>query len=80
MFRKFVSSLAAILLLTGAGEEKPACICAEGSLVQKGRSYRPVLEQLIEQEIGGKLGRKAVLRISQEATLPGSAAAALLNT
>ena len=78
--RCMCTNLAAILLLTGAGEEKPACICAEGSLVQKGRSYRPVLEQLIEQEIGGKLGRKAVLRISQEATLPGSAAAALLNT
>ena len=72
---------AAILLLTGAGKsaEKPACICAEGSLVQKGRAYRPVLEQLLRDEVGGKLGLFAEYRIGNETTLPGSAAAALLN-
>ena len=73
---------AAILLLTGEGKEseKPVCICAEGSLVQKGRVYRPELERLIREEIGEKLGRHAVLHVGQETTLPGAAAAALLNT
>ena len=90
--RCMCTNLAAILLLTGAGKsaekpacicaksaEKPACICAEGSLVQKGRAYRPVLEQLLRDEVGGKLGLFAEYRIGNETTLPGSAAAALLN-
>jgi len=80
--RCMCTNLAAILLLTGAGRDpaRPACICAEGSLVQKGRVYRPLLERLIREEIGDGLGRYAVLRIGEETTLPGSAAAALLNT
>jgi hexokinase len=79
--RCMCTNLAAILLLTGAGKtpEKPACICAEGSLVQKGRSYRPVLERLLRDEIGGRLGLFAEYRIGNETTLPGSAAAVLLN-
>ena len=79
--RCMCTNLAAILLLTGDGKtaERPVLICAEGSLVQKGRAYRPVLEALIREEIGGKLGRFAQLKIGQETTLPGSAAAILLN-
>ena len=79
--RCMCTNLAAILLLTGAGKtaERPACICAEGSLVQKGRAYRPVLERLLRDEVGGKLGLFAEYRIGNETTLPGSAAAALLN-
>ena len=79
--RCMCTNLAAILLLTGAGssESKPACVCAEGSLVQKGRSYRPVLEALIQKEIVEKLGIRTEYRIGNETTLPGSAAAALLN-
>ena len=70
-----------MLLLTGAGEsaEKPACVCAEGSLVQKSRHYRPMLEKLLRDEIAARLGRHVVLKLSEETTLPGSAAAALLN-
>lgn len=80
--RCMCTNLAAILLLTGEGRDaaRPACICAEGSLVQKGRVYRSLLERLIREEIGDGLGRHAVLRIGEETTLPGSAAAALLNT
>ena len=80
--RCMCTNLAAILLLTGEGKDpnRPACICAEGSLVQKGRVYRPMLERLIKEQIGGALGRCAVLKVGQETTLPGSAAAALLNT
>lgn len=80
--RCMCTNLAAILLLTGAGKDaaRPACVCAEGSLVQKGRVYRPTLEKLIREEIGEKLGLSARLIIGNETTLPGSAAAALLNT
>ena len=69
-------NLAAIVLLTG---EKELAVCAEGSLVQKGRYYQAALTRLIDEEICGKLGRKLSLRIGDESTLSGSAAAALLN-
>jgi hexokinase len=80
--RCMCTNLAAILLLTGEGTdpEKPVCICAEGSLVQKGRVYRPCLEKLLKEEVEGKLGRYVHLQVSYETTLLGSAAAALLNT
>ena len=80
--RCMATNLAAILLLTGEGTDpaRPVCVCAEGSLVQKGRVYRPCLEALLREEIRDKLGRHAVLRVSYETTLAGSAAAALLNT
>lgn len=80
--RCMATNLAAILLLTGEGTdpERPVCVCAEGSLVQKGRVYRPCLERLLREEIGEKLGRHASLQVSYETTLAGSAAAALLNT
>lgn len=79
--RCMCTNLAAIMLLTGEGSdpEKPVCVCAEGSLVQKGRHYRPVLEKLLKEQAGEKLGKYAVLKVGQETTLPGSAAAALLN-
>ena len=70
----------AILLLTGEGKEKPVCLCAEGSLVQKGRHYRPCLLALLERYAGQELGRRIELRVGEETTLPGAAAAALLNT
>lgn len=73
-------NLIAILLLTGDGidPERPVCICAEGSLVQKSRIYRPMLEKLLEENCA-VLGRHAVLHVDYETTLPGSGAAALLN-
>ncbi len=80
--RCMATNLAAILLLTGEGSdpERPVLVCAEGSLVQKGRAYRPCLEAMLKDELGGKLSRYAKLQVSYESTLPGSAAAALLNT
>ena len=78
--RAMCTNLAAILLLTGEGQDptRPVCVCAEGSLVQKSRVYRPELARLLD-ETGKQLGHHAVLRIGEETTLPGSAAAALLN-
>ena len=74
--RCMCTNLAAIVLLSG---ETEADICAEGSLVQKGRVYRPMLESLIRSEIEEKLGRRVHFRLGNETTLSGSAAAALLN-
>lgn len=73
-------NLIAILMLTGEGTapEKSVCICAEGSLVQKSRSYRPILEKLLEEN-SARLCRHVVFNVDYETTLPGSAAAALLN-
>lgn len=74
--RCMCTNLAAIVLLSG---EETASVCAEGSLVQKGRVYRPLLEELIHTEIEEKLGRRVRFTIGNETTLSGSAAAALLN-
>lgn len=73
-------NLLAILLLTGEGTEaeKPVCVCAEGSLVQKSRNYRPMLEAWLAENCAA-IGRYAIVNVDYETTLPGSAAAAILN-
>ena len=71
--------LTAIMLLTGSGIDKPVCICAEGSLVQKGRFFRPKLLELLEECAGAHYGRSFKMLIGEETTLPGAAVAALLN-
>ena len=80
--RCMCANIGALLLITDGGKDAsaPVCVCAEGSLVQKGRSYRPALEKLIKDQLGGVLGRHAVLTVVNEATISGSAAAAVLNT
>lgn len=79
--RCMCTNLAAIILLTEAGKEpeRPVFVCAEGSLVQYSRFYRTMLEGFMEKYITGKLHRYAVLKVQNGATMPGSAAAALLN-
>ena len=69
------ANLIAIALLCA---QKEARICAEGSLVQRSRAYRPALEKYLA-EVGAELGVHALLALGNETTLPGSAAAALLN-
>ena len=56
------------------------CVLAEGSLVQKGRHYRPELERLLRQYGGQERGLTIELHVGEETTIPGSAAAAVLNT
>ena len=72
-------NLTAIALLTGAGTDKPLGVCAEGSLVQKSRHFRPLLEQYLESCAHQHFGRKLEMNVGYETTLPGAAAAALLN-
>ena len=74
--RCMCTNLAAIALLSG---EKNVSICAEGSLVQKGRVYHPLLEELVHQVIRDQMDRNVRFTVGYETTLAGSAAAALLN-
>ena len=78
--RAMCANLVGILLLTGEGTDadRPVVICAEGSLVQKGRCYRPALETQLAR-CANELGRFVRLQVGEETTLPGAAAAALLN-
>ena len=72
-------NLAAILLLTGGGKDKPALICAEGSLVQKSRIYKRALDGYLGAFAAG-YGLNYDYVVGSGSTLTGSAAAALLNT
>lgn len=78
--RAMCANLVGILLLTGEGTdpEYPVTVCAEGSLVQKGRCYRAMLEKLL-LSTAAQIGRSVCLQVGEESTLPGSAVAALLN-
>lgn len=77
--RCMCTNLLAILLLTGEGTDKPVCVCAEGSMVQKGHHFRPLLESYLDKYALGVYGRRTVLNVGYETTLPGSAAAAILS-
>ena len=74
--RCMCANLAAIAILSG---DKTVSVCAEGSLVQKSRVYRPALERLLQELVEEKLGRELHFTVGYETTLAGSAAAALLN-
>ena len=47
----------------------PLRVCAEGSLVDRSRHFRPMLEELLNEYAAGRLGKHAVLRVSRETTL-----------
>ncbi len=72
-------NLIALAELIGGGRLRPVCVLAEGSLVQKGRHYRPELERLLRQYGLEERGLTLELHVGEETTIPGSAAAALLN-
>ncbi len=75
------SNLSAILLLTDTGNnpEHPACVCADGAVFTRGLTFRPALEELMSRFPAERLGRHAVFHTAANATMLGSAAAALLN-
>ena len=79
--RCLCTNLLAIMFLTDSGSdsEKPVCVCAEGSLIDKSRYFRPLLEKYLKEYSEEKCGRYAKLRIGYETTLPGSAVAAIYN-
>lgn len=76
--RCVAANILGILRLTGEGGEKPVCVCAEGSLYLRSRFFAPLLHKYTA-EGAQKLGRGVVFKTSEDTTLQGSAAAALLN-
>ena len=70
------SNILALMKLTKSGLDKPYCICAEGSLIEKNQTFLPYLRQTL-QEYSDKY--KCEIVIGHETTLPGSAVAALNN-
>lgn len=76
------ANLSAIMLLENDGitQKKPICICAEGSLVQRSDYYRECLFDAMKVYAQGKLGLSYEFIIGDGTTLPGTAAAALLNS
>jgi len=71
-------NLLALGLLIAPQGGKPICVCAEGSLVQRCGIYREELQFLLAEH-GARMGLRYELRVGEGTTLPGSAAAALLN-
>ena len=65
----------AILKNCGTDPAKPLCICAEGSLIAKSKTFRPYLDDALKDS-----GKYIDIVIGHETTLPGSAMAALMNS
>lgn len=75
------SNILAIMKLTDTGnnQDKPVCVFAEGSLVQKSKTYYDYYSFLLSEYLRKDFGKYTCLVLSNESTFPGSAAAALLN-
>ena len=74
------ANLVAMAMLTDAGlHGDRAVVFAEGSLVQKSRYYAPELRRLLQKHMCEEMGRDFTLVVEDGTTLPGAAAAALLN-
>ena len=73
------ANLIAMAMLTDAGKTGKTAVYAEGSLVQRNHIYRPALTALLEKKLCEELGRNVSLFVEEDTTLPGAAAAALLN-
>ena len=63
----------------GSDPEHPACISADGSVIRRSRAFREALDGFIDSFIEKGLGRSVVIWSAENATMLGSAAAALLN-
>ena len=73
------ANLTAMAELTDAGRNGTTAVFAEGSLVQHSHLYAPELKRLMKQHLQEERGRDVRLIIEEDTTLPGAAAAALLN-
>ena len=80
--RCMATNILAILRLNGTGRtpEKPACICAEGSLVARSRYFLLFFQKSLNDLNDGPDPRYVDVVLGNDTTLPGSAVAALLNT
>lgn len=72
-------NFAAIVCKTGRGKDpnQPVCVMAEGTTFFKSPLFRPKLDRYIQEWIHGALGHYCVIRKAENATILGSAIAAL---
>lgn len=72
-------NFAAILCQTdrGSDPDRPICITAEGTTFFKSVLFRPKLDRYIREWINGSLGRYCIIQKAENATIYGSAVAAL---
>ena len=75
------ANLSAILILTGRGldELRPACVCADGSVIRYSSTFQQELNYYMDSFTRAILGRHCVVRSAEDATTLGTAAAALLR-
>lgn len=75
------ANISAILLFTDTGSDaaRPACVCADGSVVRYSKAFSSSLRRYLDSFTRAILGRHCVLHSTEEATTLGAAAAALLN-
>lgn len=79
--RYVCANISAILVYTGKGrdEARPACVCADGSVIRHSLAFSTELNRYLDSFTRAILGRHCVIHTADEATTLGSAAAALLN-
>lgn len=74
-------NLAAVLVAADKGRDpaRPVCVSAEGTTFYKSVLFRPKLDAFVKSFVNGELGRYPEFVRAEDATLVGSAVAALLN-
>ncbi len=79
--RCICANLSAILVLADIGSDpaRPALICADGSVIRRSRTFRPFFDRYMSEFTSGTLGRHVKLYSTENATMLGTAVAALLN-
>ena len=79
--RYVCANISAILVYTckGRDEARPACVCADGSVIRHSLAFSTELNRYLDSFTRAILGRHCVIHTADEATTLGSAAAALLN-
>ncbi len=75
------SAVIAVMLLNGSGtsKDRPACVCAEGSLIAKSRFFREELVSALEEYAERGMNLYCRIVLGNGTTLPGSASAVLIN-
>ena len=79
--RAVCANISAILVCTDRGDDpaKPACVCADGSVIRHSAVFQQELQYYLNSFTRAILGRHAVLDIIDDSTTLGTAAAALLE-
>lgn len=79
--RCVASAVIAVMLLNSSGtsKDRPACVCAEGSLIAKSRFFREELFSALEEYAEREMKLYCGIVLGDGTTLPGAASAVLMN-